>query len=414
MRAALALGVLLSLALCSPAFGRTTIAAERGRVAIKDVSGERNQLRVFYDDTSVTVRDAAARLVAGRGCARRSAARVVCELGSLRAITVALGGGEDTATAFADAGPCDCVVLRGGGGDDTLNGAAGSDKLDGGAGADELDDGDPTGSTAADTLIGGRSRDVVHSYFRRAENVWVDLRDGADRGDGEAGEGDRLVNVEIVHGGQGDDRLIGDRDENTLYGWNGTDRLSGGGGSDALLEYDAGRNKLSGGGGADRLAVTAFATGPIRCGRGHDTIVEEHIGRGSLPPYDELRGPWISGSCEAIRDETAELLRIDPVPDDPVAERSISFDRPPGRRSEPHRRFAPGFHLRLTDVSHPFTELAEGEATRAGIEIKLPPDVAGEARDGADFRAVEHSERTRRRLVWRFRLKPRSWGDRQE
>jgi Ca2+-binding RTX toxin-like protein len=51
--------------------------------------------------------------------------------------------------------------------------------------------------------------------------------------EGEAA-GTRLVNIENITAGSGDDRLTGDHGANRLDGWNGNDTLMGNGGDDLL------------------------------------------------------------------------------------------------------------------------------------------------------------------------------------
>ena len=63
-------------------------------------------------------------------------------------------------------------------------------------------------SIDSDLLDGGAGSDAA-IYEGRDESLVVTLGDG--RPDGSAGEGDRLPAVEGVTGGQGRDRLVGDR-----------------------------------------------------------------------------------------------------------------------------------------------------------------------------------------------------------
>lgn len=84
-------------------------------------------------------------------------------------------------------------------------------------------------SIDSDLLDGGAGSDAA-IYEGRDESLVVTLGDG--RPDGSAGEGDRLPAVEGVTGGQGRDRLVGDRRMNLLDGGGGRDLLSGRGGRD--------------------------------------------------------------------------------------------------------------------------------------------------------------------------------------
>ncbi|TSD84416.1 hypothetical protein FFK22_032610, partial [Mycobacterium sp. KBS0706] len=113
------------------------------------------------------------------------------------------GDGSDQFIGNADAN-----ILQGRDGDDLLRGGAGADRLDGGAGNDTA------------------------SFYGAVVGVTVDLSAGA--GSGGDAQGDILVSIENVTGGEGNDQLTGDAGYNILRGGNGDDLLRGGGGSDHL------------------------------------------------------------------------------------------------------------------------------------------------------------------------------------
>ena len=125
--------------------------------------------------------------------------------------------------------------LDGGDGNDQLHGLAGDDRLIGGAGADVLD--------------GGQGSDDA-SYVGASGGVNVNLATG----DGLAfeAEGDRLISIENLLGGNFNDWLRGSNTANWLSGGEGSDRLEGGDGNDQLLG-GAGNDLLIGDGGADLL-----------------------------------------------------------------------------------------------------------------------------------------------------------------
>jgi Ca2+-binding RTX toxin-like protein len=134
------------------------------------------------------------------------------------------------------------------GGDDVLMGDAGSDVLYPGFGSDEIFGGSNAPGTGPDS--------DTANYFDRWNKLSLTL-DGA-RNDGEAGEQDIIAtDVENLHGGSGDDTLVGDGQGNILYGMNGNDTLRGNGGgyapgnpglfvSDQLIGWD-GNDMLDGG-----------------------------------------------------------------------------------------------------------------------------------------------------------------------
>lgn len=91
------------------------------------------------------------------------------------------------------------------------------------------------------------------------------FRDGADTGDGEAGD-------DILFGGEGSDTLSGGDGYDKLYGGFGNDTLSGGEGNDRL-KGDAGDDTLTGGQGRDNFVFSAYAKQGSG-NPGHDTITD--------------------------------------------------------------------------------------------------------------------------------------------
>ena len=151
-------------------------------------------------------------------------------------------------------------VLTGRDGDDTLRGAAGGDTIEGGAGNDMINGGDnrdwidyqhavdgvvvdmdtnPTshrgtasdGQGGTDTLIDVEN--VIGSAFGddvtgNANGNVLDLRDGKDMGNGDAGD-------DTVFGGAGNDKLYGGLGDDLLYGGVGSDSYYGGPGNDTFV-----------------------------------------------------------------------------------------------------------------------------------------------------------------------------------
>ena len=150
-------------------------------------------------------------------------------------------GGEGRDTLYGDAN------------DDTLTGGDGNDTLWGGEDNDEL-----YGDTGDDYLFGGEDKDELYGG---ADNDWLNGGAGADILDGGSGtdwldysgssapvkvdlstntvsggdaQGDQISNFENVRGTGGDDELIGNDEENVLFGLSGDDILTGGGGADTF------------------------------------------------------------------------------------------------------------------------------------------------------------------------------------
>ncbi len=118
-------------------------------------------------------------------------------------------------------------VLVGGDADNELFGGQGNDHLDGGGGDDQLDGGsgdDVLAQSAApdgvDTLIAGTGTDTI-TYAARSEAVRIGVDGLAD--DGAPGEGDNVMDGEVLIGGMGDDTLAGGPGAQTLDGGPGRD-----------------------------------------------------------------------------------------------------------------------------------------------------------------------------------------------
>ena len=127
-------------------------------------------------------------------------------------------------------------TLRGGRGADALTGGTGRDRVFGGSGDDELIDGETDATSAPDLYRGGDSRDTSSAdrgdtidYGLRRQSLRIDL------GRRTSNTGDRILGLESITGGRGDDHLTGDGDDNWLEGERGDDVLRGGGGRDIPL-----------------------------------------------------------------------------------------------------------------------------------------------------------------------------------
>jgi Ca2+-binding RTX toxin-like protein len=160
------------------------------------------------------------------------------------------------------------LVVFGGDGNDWLVGGSGNDAFDPGDGDDVVSgrDGDDvifagTENDGNDIFNGGGGYDEV-SYERRTADLDLVLcNSDASLGcteaecacttpSGAAGENDRLVNVEELRGGSGNDVLRGTSASESLRGGPGNDSLYGGGGSD-LLDGQEGDDVLDGGADGD-------------------------------------------------------------------------------------------------------------------------------------------------------------------
>ncbi|WP_068118429.1 M10 family metallopeptidase C-terminal domain-containing protein [Tropicimonas marinistellae] len=176
--------------------------------------------------------------------------------------------------------------LEGGSANDSLKGDGGNNLLIGNNGNDTL-----SGGKGDDILRGGRGEDVLRGdagsdtadYSDIGKAVTVRLSNTGFQNTG-GGDRDKLISIENVTGGNGNDRLFGDKNGNILDGGRGDDSLVGGDGSDILiggagndvLDAGAGKNeRLIGGSGNDRyLLGTGKGSGIIEDSLGSRDVVD--------------------------------------------------------------------------------------------------------------------------------------------
>ncbi|GAA4707804.1 M91 family zinc metallopeptidase [Nocardioides conyzicola] len=162
------------------------------------------------------------------------------------------------------------LVIRAGGGTDTIDVPAGTD--------------------VDVTLIGGEGNDTITTRGGDDTILGMDGEDKIDAGDG----GDRVsggADADYLDGQGGDDTVVGGSGRDTLYGMGGDDVLSGGEGQDYLEGAD-GDDRLDGGEGNDILSGgkdddTIHGGGGddvTYAGRGHDTT---YAGSGNDTSYVE-------------------------------------------------------------------------------------------------------------------------------
>ena len=186
--------------------------------------------------------------------------------------------------------------LIGGNGNDLMSGGAGSDILAGGQGDDAY-----LGGTGFDKAVLGNG------------NNRVDLRNTKYQNTNEGS--DLFLDIEAVHGGGGNDSLIGNAQGNLLeggtgddwlFGLAGSDRLDGGSGKDHLIG-GSGFDVMTGGSGADRFynvgsgaadLITDFRdTGDfLTTSKKIERVVEHWNGDGLLVYSDDSLLVWLQGT----------------------------------------------------------------------------------------------------------------------
>lgn len=202
-----------------------------------------------------------------------------------------LGAGNDFAEGYGsevvNGGPGN-DELSGLDGNDELDGGDGNDKVSGGAGADVLRGGngddtlssDPMEHDSPDAIDGGPGRDTITDWMRgdpaTEQLVTVTLDGVAD--DGFPGEGDNVINMEVVES-YGSLRYIGTDGDDIAFAAEVGNRaeLTGKGGNDKLKGTDS-ADVIDGGPGADDI-TGGYGNDTIVGGAGPDTIVGDRDGR---------------------------------------------------------------------------------------------------------------------------------------
>ncbi|GAB3625466.1 hypothetical protein GCM10027419_03120 [Pandoraea terrae] len=212
----------------------------------------------------------------------------------------------------------------GGRGNDALKGDAGNNWLAGGIGADRLEGGDGDDVLlidADDTYVdGGAGVDIAHVVGDRAvtlnlADTEVEIVHGGRGNDVLVGGGRNSV---YIAGGAGDDIIVGGAGNDALSGEDGDDIIDGGAGNDVIRGH-RGRDRLFGGdgddsldGGADDDVLMGGAGNDVLRGGGGDDSIDGGDGTdivqlsGSFSEYRVTRGDggvWISDTV-AGRDGT--------------------------------------------------------------------------------------------------------------
>jgi len=143
--------------------------------------------------------------------------------------------------------------------DNFIDGRSGDDRLEAGAGNDFV-----LGGTGNDTLVAGHGQgddfydggaDIDYiTFMSTSRGVNVDLAAGA--ASGSEIDSDRIVNVEHVIAGYGNDVITGDAASNRLSGLSGKDNIRGGDGDDVIIG-GYGNDRLTGGLGNDIFVFDA-------------------------------------------------------------------------------------------------------------------------------------------------------------
>ncbi len=181
-------------------------------------------------------------------------------------LTIYGGEGNDTLTGGTAAD-----TIKGGTGNDLITGSTGDDSLYGEGGNDTFGEGSSNSGT--DYFSGGDDTDTV-DYSSRTLALTISITGtGAS---GVSGENDNIqTNVENVKGGSAADVITGSSSANTIYGYAGNDTIYGKAGDDSLYGGDGndtfyedgtepnGSDVISGDGGTSDLVDYTSRTGAL-------------------------------------------------------------------------------------------------------------------------------------------------------
>ena len=172
--------------------------------------------------------------------------------------------------------------LYGGSGDDSIRGGYDYDTLDGGSGNDTL-----MGDAGNDWLSGGEGDDILNGganldfadYSKAASAVTVRLSTIQQQDTGGAGF-DTLLNLEGVQGSDFNDSLVGNTQDNLLFGGAGSDTIKGGADPDTFAYSDI---TDSAPGATNRDTIADFSGFVANGGVAYDQIdlfgLEQSVGR---------------------------------------------------------------------------------------------------------------------------------------
>jgi Ca2+-binding RTX toxin-like protein len=228
---------------------------------------------------------------AGSGCNLVMGGNAVrCPAAGVNRILVDTGAGNDIVQIQLSVPANVRSVIRGDGGDDTLEGGQGQDKITGGPGGDQM--------------VGNGNVDTV-TYAGVARPIRAQIGGGFVSGsvlDGPAGSRDQIVaDIENLIGGNKHNKLFGSNQDNTLVGGpkqdvlkgrGGKDQVLGKGGPDYVIGGDGGdklngggdRDKIIGGNGIDHLfALDGSVDAAISCGSGNNAQESAKIDPGIDP-----------------------------------------------------------------------------------------------------------------------------------
>ena len=221
--------LVVGAALVAPAQAGAATASLSGATLNVNSGNEASDVTVTISGSNFVIADNGADVTAGSACAQTADTpkKVTCPTAGVTTLGAVLNGGVDKLDTSAV--PLTTNVNSGAGADRIVTGA-GNDAING-----DLDDDSIDGGLGDDNLIGGGGGDTL-VYASHTMPVTVSLgtnqQSTQTTGNGQSGENDTVLQFEYMLGGQGDDTLSGDGNDNFISGGLGSDTLSGGAGND--------------------------------------------------------------------------------------------------------------------------------------------------------------------------------------
>lgn len=177
------------------------------------------------------------------------------ELTNIQNVTT--GDGADTVTGNAQAN-----IIATGAGDDVIDDQGGNDLVDAGAGNDTM-----MASSGNDLIDGG---DGIDTFDASSSSASIEVRLAAGTISGEDVGSDRVMRIEAVMTGDGDDFVFGDNGDNVFKTGGGSDLIDGLGGNDVvdagegddvvMVRSGDGEDRYDGGNGGDTLDASQMAS----------------------------------------------------------------------------------------------------------------------------------------------------------
>lgn len=293
------------------------------------------------------------------------------------------------------------VVVRAGGGDDTVTGSELDDDIIGGSGNDNIDGGSGNdqirGDSGDDSIQGGPGDDSIGAHTGNDDIMGGDGDDTIGAGGGNdaiLGQAGR----DVIRAGSGHDRANGGADEDDIFGGGGRDQLKGGAAADLIrgqngsdviegndgddeIRGNRGKDELDGGAGADSLKGGS-SDDLIKGGADNDSL---DGGRGDdLLDGDEGDDDEQNGFSTDVESTFLALLsNQDGLTGEASFERDVEGDIELEFEVEVQGGTAGTYDVMIGEVT--VGQLVVDESGEGSLELSTEPDDAGEGQLPSNF-----------------------------